>query len=80
MKLLPIVTLVIAGAVLAACGTTRENRYNETTYADHNGPQRTEREVVYRTYDEPDVVYVRPAYRVVPREPVLYDGYYDYGY
>lgn len=85
MKLLPIVTLVIAGAALAACGTTRENRYNETAYADHNGPQRTyEHEVVYRTYgyNDPDVVYVQPAYRVIPapREPVLYDGYYYYGY
>jgi hypothetical protein len=83
MKLLPIMTLVIAGAALTACGTNRDNRYNETAYADHNGPQRTyEREVVYRTYDDPNVVYVQPAYRVVPapREPVLYDGYYFYGY
>ncbi len=90
MRLLPIVTLVIAGAALAACGTTRDNRYNETAYADHNGPQRTyQHEVVYRTpaYGEryvygDQVVYVRPAYRVVPvtRDPVLYDGYYFYGY
>jgi hypothetical protein len=88
MKLLPIATLAIAGAALAACGTTRENRYNETAYADHNGPERTyQHEVVYRTpaYDDGvDVVYVRPAYRpaytVVPvtRDPVLYDGYYYY--
>ena len=83
MKLLPIVTLVFAGAVLAACGSTRENRFNETTYADHNGPDRTyDREVVYRSsaYEEPDVVYVRPAYRVVPvtPDPVIYDGCYYY--
>ncbi|HKP23014.1 MAG TPA: hypothetical protein VJV39_04080 [Dongiaceae bacterium] len=80
MKLLPIMTLVIAGAALAACGTNRDNRYNETAYADHNGPERTyDHEVVYRSYgyDDPDVVYVQPAYRVVPapRERVIY--YYD---
>jgi hypothetical protein len=77
MKLLPIVTLVIAGAALAACGTNRD-RYNETTYADHNGPNESnDREVVYRSYDDPDVVYVQPAYRVVPttRQRVIY--YYD---
>lgn len=83
MKLLPIMTLVVAGAALAACGTTRENRFNETTYADHNGPNKVyEHEVVYRTpaYSEPEVIYVQPAYRVVPaREPVIYrDGYYYY--
>jgi hypothetical protein len=80
MKLLPIVTLAIAGAALAACGTTRENRFNETAYADHNEPNQSyDREVVYRSYgyDDPDVVYVQPAYRVVPttREHVIY--YYD---
>ena len=80
MKLLPIMTLVIAGAALAACGTNRDNRYNETAYADHNGPERTyDHEVVYRSYgyDDPDVVYVQPAYRVVPApgERVIY--YYD---
>jgi hypothetical protein len=79
MKLLPIVTLVMAGAALAACGTTsRANRFNETTYADHNGPNESnDREVVYRSYDDPDVVYVQPAYRVVPttRQRVIY--YYD---
>ena len=85
MKLLPIATLVIAGAALAACGTTDENRYNETAYADHNGPPKKtyEHEVVYRTpaYDD-QVVYVRPAYRVVPvtPAPVYYDGYYHYRY
>ena len=83
MKLLPVIALVVAGAALAACGTTRENRFNETTYADHNGPNKvTERAVVYRTpaYIEPEVIYVQPAYRVVPaREPVIYrDGYYYY--
>jgi hypothetical protein len=78
MKLLPIVTLVIAGAALTACGTSSENRFNETAYADHNGPEQTyDHEVVYRSYDDPDVVYVQPAYRVVPvtRDPVIY--YYD---
>ena len=92
MKLLPIATLVIAGAALAACGTTRENRYNETASADTSAPDTTyEHEVVYRTpaygerviYDDDvDVVYVRPAYRVVPvtRDPVIYDGYYYYRY
>ena len=72
MKLLPIVTLVVAGAALSACGTTRDNRFNETAYADHNGPNKVyEREVIYRTpaYSEPDVVYVQPAYRVVPATP-----------
>jgi hypothetical protein len=89
MKPLPIVTLVVAGAALAACGTTRENRLNETAYADHNGPQRIyEHGVVYRSpaygeryvYDDDvDVVYVRPAYRVVPvtRDPVIYYYYSD---
>ena len=38
MKLLPIATLVIAGAALAACGTTRDNRYNETAFADTSAP------------------------------------------
>jgi hypothetical protein len=92
MKLLPIATLVIAGAALAACGTTRENRYNETAYADHNGPERTyDHDVAYRSPaygerhvygDDVDVVYVRPAYRVVPvtPDPVIYDGYYYYRY
>ncbi len=80
MKLLPIVTLVIAGAALAACGTSSENRFNETAYADHNGPDRKyDHDVVYRShsYDDPDVVYVQPAYRVVPttNERVIY--YYD---
>ena len=81
MKLLPIATLVIAGAALAACGTNRDNRYNETAYADHNGPERTyDHAVVYRSYgyDDPDVVYVQPAYRVVPttQQRVIY-YYYD---
>ena len=87
MKLLPIATLVIAGAALAACGTTRDNRYNETAFADTSAPEiNYEHEVVYRTpaygervYDDDvDVVYVQPAYRVVPapRERVIY-YYYD---
>jgi len=85
MKLLPIATLVIAGVALAACGTTRENRFNETAFADHNQPSKTyDHEVVYRTppYDDPDAVYVRPAYRVVPvtPDPVIYDGYIYYRY
>lgn len=79
MKLLPIATLVIAGAALAACGTSSDNRFNETAYADHNGPEREYgHDVVYRSYghDDPDVVYVQPAYRVVPtQERVIY--YYD---
>ena len=80
MKPLSIVTLVIAGAALAACGTSSANRFNETAYADHNGPERTyDHQVVYRSYgyDDPDVVYVQPAYRVVPttHERVIY--YYD---
>jgi len=86
MKLLPIATLVIAGAALAACGTTRDNRYNETAFADTSAPEtKYEHEVVYRMpaygerYDDDvDVVYVQPAYRVVPtsRERVIY-YYYD---
>lgn len=80
MKPLSIVTLVIAGAALAACGTSSANRFNETTYADHNGPERKyDHDVVYRSYgyDDPDVVYVQPAYRVVPttQERMIY--YYD---
>jgi hypothetical protein len=87
MKLLPMATLVIAGVALAACGTTRENRYNETAYPDTSAPETTyEHEVVYRTPaygerhvhdDDVDVVYVQPAYRVVPvtRDRVIY--YYD---
>ncbi len=83
MKLLPIMSLVVAGAALAACGSTRENRFNETAYADHNEPNKVyEDEVIYRTpaYSDPEVVYVQPAYRVVPaRETVIYrDGYYYY--
>ena len=80
MKPLSIVTLVIVGAALAACGSSSANRFNETTYADHNGPERKyDDDVVYRSYgyDEPDVVYVQPAYRVVPtaQQRVIY--YYD---
>jgi hypothetical protein len=88
MKLLPLVTLALAGAAIVGCGTTRDNRYNETAYADHNGPY--DHDVVYRSpaygdryYDEDGrIVYVRPAYRVVPVTPgrVIYggDGYYYY--
>ena len=89
MRLLLLATLVIAGAAVAGCGTTRENRYNETAYADHNGPY--DHDVVYRSaaygdryyYDDGGkVVYVRPAYRVVPVPPddLIYgdDGYYYY--
>ena len=80
MKPLSIMTLVIAGAALAACGTSSANRFNETTYADHNGPERKyDRDVEYRSYgyDDPDVVYVQPAYHVVPtaQQRVIY--YYD---
>ena len=80
MKPLSIVTLVIVGAALAACGSSSANRFNETTYADHNGPERKyDHDVVYRSYgyDEPDVVYVQPAFRVVPtaQQRVIY--YYD---
>jgi hypothetical protein len=87
MKLLPIATLVIAGAALAACGTTRDTRYNETAFADTSAPETKYEQVVYRTPaygerhiygDDVDVVYVQPAYRVVPapRERVIY-YYYD---
>lgn len=83
MKLLPIATLAVAGVALAACGSVRENRFNETAYADHNGPRTYyDHGVAYRSpaYGDPDVVYVQPAYRVVSvtREPVMYDGYYYY--
>jgi hypothetical protein len=83
MKLLPVVTLVIAGAAVVGCGTTRENRYNETAYADHSAPRTYyDHDVVYRSPadDDVDVVYVRPAYRVVPRGQVIYgdDGHYYY--
>ena len=80
MKLLPIVTLVIAGAALAACGTSSDSRFNETAYADHNGPERKyDHDVVYRSYgyDDPDVVYVQPAYRVVPTTQGRVIYYYD---
>ncbi len=88
MRLLPLATLVIAGAAVVGCGTTRDNRYNETAYADHNGPY--DHDVVSRSaaygdryYDEDGrVVYVRPAYRVVPvpSDELIYsdDGYYYY--
>jgi hypothetical protein len=89
MRLLALLTLALAGAAVASCGTTRENRYNETAYADHNGP--ADHDVVYRSagyddryyYDEDGkVVYVRPAYRLAPDTPdrVIYtdDGYYYY--
>ncbi|HEY1382194.1 MAG TPA: hypothetical protein VGF43_01195 [Dongiaceae bacterium] len=89
MRLLPLATLIIAGAAVVGCGTTRDNRYNETAYADHNGPYG--HDVAYRSagyndryyYDDDGrIVYVRPSYRVVPVEPhrVIYgdDGYYYY--
>jgi hypothetical protein len=88
MKLIPLATLVLAGAAVVGCGTTRENRYNETAYADQPP---YDHDVVYRSpaygeryyYDDDvDVVYVRPAYRAVPvtREDLIYggDGYYYY--
>jgi hypothetical protein len=83
MKLLPIAALVIAGAAVVGCGTTRENRYNETAYADHSAPRTSyDREVVYRSpaHDEVEVVYVRPAYRAIPQDQLIYggDGYYYY--
>jgi hypothetical protein len=80
--------VVVAGAAVVGCGTTRENRFNEPAYADHNGPY--DHAVVYRSAgyddryydDDAKVVYVRPAYRVVPDTPerVIYgdDGYYYY--
>jgi hypothetical protein len=86
MRLLPLAALIIAGATVVGCGTTRDNRYNETVYADHNGPY--DHDVVYRSggyndryyYDDGRVVYAQPAYRVVPVAPrhVIYgdDGYY----
>ena len=87
MRLLPLVALVVAAAAAVGCGTTRDNRFNETTYADHNGPY--DHEAVYRSpayvdrYDEDGkVIYVRPAYRVVPAPPDNVvrgdDGYYYY--
>ena len=87
MKMLPILALAAAGIVVAGCGTVRENRFNETSYADH---LHYDHDVVSRSpgygeryYDEDDdVVYVRPAYRVVPvaRDDLIYggDGYYYY--
>lgn len=87
MRLLPVLTLVLAGAAVVGCGTTRDNRYNETAYADHNEPY--DHDVVYRSQgysdryyydDDGKVVYVRPAYRVIPPDRVIYgdDGYYYY--
>jgi len=89
MRLLALATLIVAGAAVVGCGTTRDNRYNETAYADHNGPY--DHDVVYRSsayndryyYDDDGrMVYVQPAYRVVPVAPhhVIYgdDGYYYY--
>jgi len=88
MKFLPFATLIIAGIAVVGCGTTRENRYNETVYADHNGPY--DHDVVYRStgyndryYDDNGrAVYVQPAYRLVPVTPrhVIQgsDGYYYY--
>lgn len=84
MKPLPLAMLAIAGAALLGCGTTRDNRFNETAYADHNDGH----DVVYRSpaytsrdYDDDTVVYV-PAYRAVPveRRHLIYggDGYYYY--
>ncbi|HET6621018.1 MAG TPA: hypothetical protein VFG64_13870 [Dongiaceae bacterium] len=87
MRPLPGVMLAIAGAAVVGCGTTGSNRFNETTYADHNGPY--DHETVYRSpaygdrYDEDGrVIYVRPAYRVIPAPPDRVvrgdDGYYYY--
>jgi len=75
MKLVPFAAVIIAGAAVVGCGTTRDNRFNETVYADHNGPY--EHDVVYRSsayddryYDEDGrVVYVQPAYKLVPVAP-----------
>jgi len=70
MRLLRFAMFGLIGVVMVACGTTSENRYNETAYAH---------DTMYRTpgYGE-DGTYVHPAYRVVPVPPdrVIYDGYY----
>ena len=89
MRLLPIVILAVAGAAVVGCGTVRDNRFNETAYADH---AHYDYDVVYRSPaygeryyvvdDDDDVLYVRPAYQAVPvdRDDVIYggDGYYYY--
>lgn len=79
MKPLPLVTLVLAGAALIGCGTTRDNRYNETAFADHNDGH----VVVYRSpayvsrYDDPDTVVYVPVYPVERRHLIDGgDGYY----
>jgi len=59
---IPMLALVIAGTVVAGCGTVRENRFNET-------PLDQDVEYHYRNTGT-DVVYVRPSYRVVPIQPV----------
>jgi hypothetical protein len=91
MKLLPLVALAIAGTALIGCGTTRENRFNETAYADHNtyDHKTYDHDVVYRSpaygeryyYDDDGrLVEVRPAYRVAEPPYAIYgdDGYYYY--
>lgn len=61
MKPLPVAALVIAGAVVAGCGTVRENQFNET-------PLNERVEYDYR-HTGTDVVHVGPTYRLIPVEP-----------
>ncbi len=88
MRLLPALTLIIASAAIAGCGTTGKNRFNEAADADHvhydhdvvdRAPAYGDR---YDVDEDREIVYVRPAYRVVPveRDDLIYggDGYYYY--
>ncbi|WP_119301404.1 hypothetical protein [Dongia deserti] len=81
MKLLALLTLVITGTTVAACGGTRSDR----NY-DHDVVYRTPSyEDRYYVDDDDDerVVYTRPTYRAVPvdRDDLIYgDGGYYYYY
>jgi hypothetical protein len=87
MRMLSILALAVSAIAVAGCGTVRENRFNETAYADH---LHYDHDVVYRSpaygeryyEDDDDVVYVRQGNRLVAvdRDDLIYgdDGYYYY--
>jgi len=80
MRLLPLLTLLLTGTVLAGCSSDAyDARRNEAEVMYHVPayPATAERHYV----DDDDVTYVQPAYRVVPADDcdeLVYggDGYY----
>ena len=78
MRLLQLAMLGLVAAVMAGCGTTHYNRYNDTAYA-HDTVYHTPGYGEHAYYDsDADDTSVQPAYQVAPVPPnrVMYGGYY----